>query len=174
MRHRVWSRPPSPGDVLHVARNMRVMDVAEILLMLRGYDTDLFAAVTSTMVPGARLALGIGLDENPFCAAVLLVCSSAANPWLANVSMFATDDFPLLAPWLLRFIRKVMVPGLLADGVRRVECRALASYAVTRRFLKAAGATEEALLPDQGPNGEPYVLCAWRRCDFVKGANHVL
>jgi hypothetical protein len=162
---RAWIRTPTPGDVLHVARNMRAMDAQEIFLMLKDVNRDTFAAFTSAMVPGARVALGIGLDGNPFCAAVLLVCSAESSPWLASASMFATDEFPRVAPDLIRFIRKTMIPGLLAEGVRRVEARALASYAVTRRFLHAAGAHEEAVLADHGPNSEDYVLCAWRSSD---------
>jgi len=174
MPSKIWHRVPTPGDVLHVSRNMREMDAREIFLMLDGFDRDTFAAVTSTMVPRARVALGVGLDGSPFCAAVLVICSAESSPWLAVASLFATDDFPRLAPWLIRHIRKTIIPALLAEGVRRVEARALASYAVTRRFLRAAGAVEEAPLPDHGPNSESYILCAWRRSDFVKETADVL
>lgn len=174
MSIKIWARPPSPGDVLHVARNMREMDAREILDLHKDLNRDVFAAVVSSRVPNAALALGFGLDGNPFCAVVLVVCSSESTPWLGDASLFATDDFPRLAPQLIRFVRKVMIPTLLARGLRRVECRALASYAVTRRFLKACGAKEEAVMPDHGPDSQDYVLCAWRRRDFVKGADHVL
>jgi hypothetical protein len=174
MPSKVWYRVPTPGDVLHVARNMREMDAREIFLMLDGLDRDTFAAVTSTMVPRARVALGVGLDGAPFCAAVLVICSTESSPWFASASLFATADFPRLAFWLVRHVRKVIIPALLADGVRRVECRALAGYVESRRFLRAAGAVEETILTDHGPGSETYVLCAWRRSDFVKESADVL
>lgn len=174
MTNRIWARPPSPGDVLHVARNMREMDKREILDIHKSLNPDMFAAVISTAVPNARLALGFGLDGNPFCAVVLLICGNESTPWLGEAALFATDDFPRLARPLIRFIRRAVIPALIGQGMRRVECRALASYAVTRRFLKACGAVEEAVLPDHGPESPDYVLCAWRRRDFVKGTPDVL
>ncbi len=174
MTTRIWARTPSPGDVLHVARNMRAMDAREILDIHKDLNRDLFAAVVSTKVPDARLALGFGLDGSPFCAVVLLICGSESTPWLGDASLFATDEFPRLAQPLIRFIRRAVIPSLMQAGLRRVECRALASYTATRRFLKACGAVEEAVLPDHGPDSPDYVLCAWRRTDFLKGADHVL
>jgi hypothetical protein len=152
--------------VLHVVTHMREMDRREIFLMLPDFVESSFAAVTSLMADKARVALGVGLDGSPFCAVVLLICKSESSPWLATASLFATDDFPKLAPWLIRHVRRRVIPALLADGVNRVEARALECYAATRRFLRACGAREEARLVDQGPNGEPYVLCAWRRSDW--------
>lgn len=168
----MWLHEPTPGDVLHVARNMREMDAREILDIHKSLDRDAFAAVASTMIPGALVAIGAGLDGAPFCAAVLLVCSSESKPWLAEASLFATDDFPLLARPLIRFVRQRVIPALIADGVRRVEARVLESYAVSRRFLRACGAVEEFPMPDHGPAGQRYVMCAWRRSDFlVEGAD---
>lgn len=168
MTSSVWMREPTPGDVFHVARNMRDMDAAEILLLHKSLDRDAFAAVTCAMIPRAMAAIGIGIDGAPFCAAVLLICGNESTPWLAEASLFATNDFPRVAGPLVRFIRRQVIPALIADGVRRVECRALASYAATRRFLRHAGAVEETPLIDHGPTSETYVLCAWRRSDFVK------
>lgn len=174
MTTRLWWREPSPGDVLHVARNMRDMDAREILGIHKNLDRDLFAAIVSTRVPSAAVALGFGLDENPFCAVVLLICVSESTPWLGDAALFATDAFSALAPQLIRHVRRAVIPALLDAGVRRVECRALAEYTVTRRFLRACGAIEEAELPDHGPESQEYVLCAWRRSDFLRGGAHVL
>jgi len=169
MTIKIWARVPSPGDVLDVARAMRAMDRREILALHKNLDADLFAAVVSAQVPRARAALGFGLDGNPFCAVVLLICGSESTPWLGEASLFATDAFPRLAGPLTRYVRRRLIPALLADGLRRVECRALASYAQTRRFLRACGAVEEAVLHDHGPDSPDYVLCAWRRRDFAQG-----
>lgn len=82
---------------------------------------------------------------------------------LASANLFATADFPLLAQPLVHHVRRTVIPALLTRGCRRVECRALATYRTTRRFIRACGATEVGPLPDYGKNRETFVLYEWTR-----------
>jgi hypothetical protein len=86
---------------------------------------------------------------------------------LASANLFATAQFPHIAAPLVRHVRRIVIPELLARGVRRVEARAMADYRTTRRFLHACGAVcEKPRMPDYGKNGEAFALYAWRRSDW--------
>jgi hypothetical protein len=164
----MWIREPWAGDILHVARNMREMDAREILDVRPERDPDLLAAGFAANRERMRVCYVAGLDTSRVATAVVAVWSSDATPWLAEAAMFATPDFPLLARALVRHIRRDTAPQILATGISRMEARALAAHADSRRFLRACGAIEETLLPDYGRRREPYVLCAWRRSDWEK------
>lgn len=162
----MWIREPWPGEILHIARNMREMDAREILDMRDSRDPDLFAATVCTALPRATIAAVAGLDTGGPPAAFLGIWPGESYPWQAEAALFATDDFPRIANCMIRFIRKTAIPALLASGVHRVECRALQSHRQARRFLRACRAVEEVVLPDFGRRREAYVLCAWRRQDW--------
>lgn len=164
----MWIREPWPGEILYIARNMREMDAREILDMRPERDPDLFAAILAGRVSSALICAVAGLDNAPVAAAVVGIWASPEYPWQADALMFATDAFPALARGLIRHVRDVFAPAVLAGGIHRIEARALASHTASRRFMRAAGAVEEATLPDHGRLREPYVLCAWRRSDWEK------
>lgn len=162
----MWIREPWPGEILHLCRAMREMDAREILDMRPTRDPDLFAATILTALPRATIAAVAGLDSAGPAAAFLGIWPDDSYPWQAQAALFATDEFPRIAAPLIRFIRRTVIPALLASGVHRVECRALEAHAQARRFLRACRAVEEIVLPDYGRNRESYVLCAWRRSDW--------
>jgi len=128
----MWIRQPWAGDVLHVARNMREMDAREILDLRETRDPDLLAATIAAALPRALVAFSMGLDSAGVAAGFVGVWPTE-SPWLADAVMFATQDFPRMAPGLIRFIRRATIPALLTSGVNRVECRALADHTQSRR-----------------------------------------
>lgn len=162
----MWLRAPSCTDLLHVAENMRVQDAAEIFALRSDADRIGLAYRLHAALPAALVAVVAGLDNTQTGAAFLGIWASDETGGLASANLFATADFPLLAKPLVRHVRRVVIPALLRRGCRRVECRALATYGTTRRFIRACGAVEEAVMPDFGKNREAFVLCAWRRSDW--------
>lgn len=161
----MWHREALPHDLYHICRNMRAADAAEIFLT-RPDDRDAFAAQIWRMMPQAIFADVYGLDATS--PAIVFVAAWPTDPYknLAQAALFATEGFASIVGDFVRHMRRFVVPALLAGGVRRCECRTLASYTASRRLLAALGAVEEAELPDMGPNGEVFVQCAFRRSDF--------
>lgn len=92
----------------------------------------------------------------------------------AEAILLATDTFPAIAHPFARFVRRRIIPTLLALGMpRRVEARC-ADAPDTIRFLKLMGARVECRCPDMGRDGETYVQVAWTRTDLLaKEKGHV-
>jgi hypothetical protein len=163
----MWLRSPTPADMLHVSENMRPDDAREVFAIMRGEDRVRLAYQLYGARHRAWVFLLAGLDNSANGAAFLGIWPMDETEGLATAGMFATADFPLLAGPLVRHVRRVIMPDLLARGVRRVEARAMATYRTTRRFLSACGAVcERANMPEYGKNGESFALYAWRRSDW--------
>lgn len=163
----MWLRSPTAGDMLHVAENMRDQDAREIFAVRRVEDRAALAYQLYAMRAQAWVFLVAGLDNSPNGEAFLGIWSTDETGGLASANLFATAEFPRLAAPLVRHVRRIVIPELLARGVRRVEARAMADYRTTRRFLRACGAVcEKPRMPDYGKNGEAFALYAWRRSDW--------
>lgn len=162
----MWVREAFPGDLVHIVENMRAGDAREVFALRPKEDRgalpfEIWAA------RGRALAFEVaGLDGNPNSAAFLGVWAMDETDGLCSANVIATPDFPAIAGAMVRRIRQIIIPTMLALGVRRVESRALAEYGTTRRFLRACGAREEAQLPDYGKNRETFTLYAWRKRDY--------
>jgi len=163
----VWMREPTAGDLVDLCRNMSDVDDREIFALRDHHDRDRLAMEIYALLPRAFAAHAIGLDSDAAAIAFLGLWPQDESAGLLSANLFGTGAFPSLAGRLARWVRAVMIPGLLRMGVRRVECRALAEHSGARAFIRACGAIEEAELPDLGKDGETYVLCAWRRSDYV-------
>lgn len=163
----LWFREPTAGDLVDLCRNMTAMDDREIFALRAHHDRQRLAMELYALLPGAVRAYAIGLDSRPAAIAFLALWPQDESWGLLGAHLFGTDDFPSVASRLARWVRRVFIPEMLANGVRRVECRALAEHTGARAFIRACGAIEEAKLPDFGKGGETYILCAWRRSDHV-------
>lgn len=163
----MWLRSPTMIDVLHVAENMRPEDAREIFAVGRTEDRVGLAYKLYGARAQAWVFLVAGLDNSANGEAFLGIWPMDETGGLASANLFATAAFPHLAAPLIRHVRRVIIPELLARGVRRVEARALSTYGTTRRFLRACGAVcEKPKMPDYGKDGEAFALYAWRRSDW--------
>lgn len=167
----MWIREPLAGDVVHVAQNMREADAREVFALRVNEDRIGLGYRLAAAVPHALTALVAGVDNRPDAAAFLGIWAMDETGGLASANLFATAEFPLIADALVRHVRHTLIPALLRRGCRRVECRALATYRTSRRFIRACGALEEAVLPDYGKNREAFVLCAWTRSEMERRGN---
>lgn len=165
----MWWRKPTAYDLYHLARNMRPDDANEISLMAETSNPDDFAARTFSMLPFSVYSAVFGVDMAPDAIAFMGVWPMNEHKTLCTAALFATGEFPILAGKFVRHLRRFVAPVMLANGVRRIECRTLASYTAAHRLLRALGAVEETGpegSPDYGPNGESFKLFAMRRRDW--------
>ena len=163
----LWFREPTAGDLVDLCTCMSAMDDREIFALRTHHDRGRLAMEIYALLPRALAAYAIGLDTKPTAIAFLGLWPQDESAGLLSAALFGTDDFPSVGGRVARWVRRTLIPEMLALGVRRVECRALEQHAKARTFIRACGAIEEAVMPDYGNNGEPYVLCAWRRSDHV-------
>lgn len=167
----MWLRQPTCGDLVHVASNMRDQDAAEVFALRAVEDRVGLGYALFSRLDHALVALVAGVDSSPHATAFLGIWAMEETGGLACANLFATADFPRIAGTLVRHVRRSVIPALLTRGCRRVECRALATYRTTRRFIRACGAVEECELPDYGKNRETFVLCAWTKTEMERRAN---
>lgn len=168
-RHGLWLRTPTAGDLVDICRDMCAADAAEIFALRRHDDRYRLAMEIYAVIPSAIRALAIGLDSEPAAKAFLAIWAMDETGTLAAAHLFGTDQFPRIGNRLVRYARDILIPEMLAAGMRRVEARVMASHTRARAFLKACGAVEETHPPHlvgMGCNGEAYVMCAWRRSDW--------
>ncbi len=101
---------------------------------------------TSWVVSHPRRPDPIGLllfrRETPVCL----------SPWF-----IATDQWKCIAKPLTRWLCRQHLPLLASYGWRRMECRALADYTVTRRWLEWFGFEVETGPMELGRAGENYI-----------------
>jgi hypothetical protein len=169
----MWIRETvTAGDLVHLATHMRDQDAREVFALRQGEDRVGLAYGLYAAMPRVLHAFVCGLDKSQNATAFLGIWAMDETGGLASANLFATADFPHVAGALVRHVRRTVIPALLARGCRRVECRALADYRTTRRFLRACLAREEVLLPDYGKNREPFVLYAWTRSDMERQHVH--
>ena len=148
-----WIRPAVREDVVDVAVRMRAADRAEIEAGL--WDASPAAIARGLLAPG-RMVLAAGRARPE---AILGI--AWRGPRMVEAAMFATDAFPDLALPLARHVRRVLMPGLVAAGVARAECRSAEGHVAAHRWLALLGAAPEALLTDCGRHRGRFVQFAW-------------
>lgn len=162
----LWFREPTAGDLVDLARDLSAMDEREIFALTPHRDRNRLARELYALLPRAFRAYTIGLDTSPAAIAFLGLWPQDESAGLLGASLFGTNEFPVAAGRIVRWVRRSLIPELLELGVRRVECRALAEHRAARNFIRACGAVEEATMPDLGRAGETYILSAWRKSDW--------
>lgn len=84
------------------------------------------------------------------------------SPGIWTAFAFANDGFNKVAISLTRFIRKGILPSLLATGAKQIQAMVWMEYHQARKWLRGFGAREEAVIPNLGKNGEDFALTIWR------------
>ena len=153
--------PWNDRDVLHIARNMRAADVAEIFATRP--DCDAWALYRDLAAVGGRhLWFEIA---RPLTSMVPLAWFGvvATSPRNGVAHLAATPDLTLPDARLIAArIRDRMIPALTQQGLIRVEAHSLAAHGWAHRFLKLAGALPEgAPRPNIGKAGEAFQCFVW-------------
>lgn len=146
--------------VLHVALYIRECDRAEIDAGMVAYDA---VELAGKIVALSRFGAVAASDDGTPAA---VVCAVEVYPGAYQVGMFATDDWPRVALGLTRWLRRSMIPAMLAAGGHRAECRSIAGHHTAHRWLESLGFVREAVLPDCGKGRETFYQFAWRLSDI--------
>ena len=146
----------------YILDHLREIDRRE--LYATHHDTDPRTLLAETMVceqfKGQRFTLYTD-DWEP----VSLMGWHEMWPGVVSVWAFGTDKWPSVVRTMTRLSKKVILPTLIAEGVHRAECKALASRADTAKWLPSLGLKQEAVLVGFGSRREDFILYAWTRTD---------
>lgn len=140
--------------VQFIAKNMRERDWEEISATARSDDPlDLADGV---------MALG-GLKYIVFLGEEPVACFGAApqHPGVFITWLFGTDRFAGALLGVTRFIRRVMIPALVAQGAHRAHCLSLASYTKIHDWIYRIGGRKEGVKKRYGKNREDFVEFVW-------------
>lgn len=141
-----------------VAAFMRPEDRREVFA-LGPDDNPLKLASRINALPGMAFAACRGGEP-------VAVFGAAPNgPGVAEVWMYATAGWPLVARAVTRHILRDLVPSLAAAGYRRAQCLSIEGHETAHRWLERLGAVREGVHPGRGRNGEAFITYAWRRGD---------
>lgn len=154
----MWARPVNIRDAVFVAENMREWDRREIFAThWRGEDA--FAVARDTVACGS-FGWVLGLDRP-----IAVLGAYPMHPHVWSVHMYATDDFRQIGISATRFVRRVMIPALVAADLRRAQCLSMEGHTDSHRWLEALGAKRESVLREYGRDGEDFVMFRWNRDD---------
>jgi hypothetical protein len=122
-------------------------------------------------------------DENPAALAALHLVDTAIVarvdgqpvavcgameiwPGVWSVFMFATDRWPEVALSVTRWVKRHLIPALVAVGAHRAECHSIEGHHTAHRWLGLLGAHVESVARGMGKKGEDFRRYVWLREDF--------
>lgn len=155
----------SDAMVLHLCRNMRASDIAEIFCQRAEIDPwGLYRDLA--MLGGAHLWFEVARPADGMVP-VALFGVVQSGPGIGTAHMFGTDDLTLdHARLIAARIRDNVIPAMLEAGLHRVEALSLSDYRWAHRFLRRAGAHAEGQRTAMGKNGEDFTSFVWLASDF--------
>lgn len=160
---RVWmvsrEAPSCPAYVLQVLNRLRERDALEIFGTR--YDTNDRSGILALhreIVKACRHIYVFGRGRPA-------VAVGAMQPWPGRWSVFAfaTDEFSSVALAVTRFVRRVMIPALIAEGAQRAWCASHAQHTDAHRWLELLGAEHEGTMRCFGKDGADYLIYRWLR-----------
>lgn len=154
------------ADIVHVARNMREPDRAELYAFDPTEDPQNLAQQLDFYERFHWAAL-IGWEP------VTIISAIEQSPTLWRVGMFSTEKWPKVALSCTRFFHQEIYPRLYHEGCNRAECRSLITHTEAHRWLESLGAQKECELHDVGPRRDSYFQYSWtrRHSDMLKKRN---
>lgn len=157
---RLTYEPFSAPMALHVCRNLRPMDAAEVFATRPDDDPwALFGDLSAVapVCPWIEIARP-ATSTRP----VALFGVAPQSPGVGSAFLVATREFTLgHARQLAARIRTHMVPALTEAGFHRVEAQSLATYRWAHRFMRSAGARSEGIRRAMGKAGEDFETFVW-------------
>lgn len=160
----VTIRPLDRLAAVRVALAMREADRREVFaLRWPGPEGDDPVALGTAVAAGARFGCSAWAGDAPAA-----ICG-ALEPWPHRFSVFmvATDAWPAVALSVHRWVRRVLIPGLVAAGAERAFCWSHADHAEAHRWIEALGGRCRTTEPGWGRAGEAFRLYAWERADVL-------
>jgi hypothetical protein len=147
--------------LLYLTHNMRERDRKELLATLYEMTAPEATELITQITLDAANKQGIGWIAYHGAQPVAVLGMSMMHPNVAQVWMYATDGWPLVALSLTKFAKRTII-GLLKDsGTHRAQCLSIEGHDVAHRWLRMLGATEECVCPNYGRGGESFHMFAW-------------
>lgn len=147
-------------ELYFIASHMRECDREEIFAT-RWSDCPRILANDCATVAGLPTSMTLTTRYNDRPAAVCGAVETWPGVW--DVWAFGTDDFDKVAIGVTKWVHRVLIPNLLARGLRRAHCRSLFTHYRAHNWLRSFGAEDEVLLKNWGKNGEDFILFEWYR-----------
>lgn len=148
----------TPIDICFVARQMRERDFAEFSALSAVTTREELVNVLVARLANHKHTLCASTEAGP----VAIGAAIEARPKVLSLLFFATDEFPVIADQLTRFIKQRLFPPLVAAGIHRIETVSLDGYTQARRWLGVLGLEPETRpLLNYGKNGEAFVQFSW-------------
>lgn len=142
----------------HIAQNLRIADLLEVA-----------AGCNERSLEGFLLRQWEEAEEGFFLlhqgepAALLMARETHPGCWL--VALLATENWPKVAAFASRHIKKTFIPRLKAKGLRRAYCLSDAQHREAHIWLVWLGFQPEGRLRRYGANGEDFFVFAWLPCE---------
>lgn len=153
-------------DVLHIVRNMRASDVAEVFALRP--DCDAFALYRDMASLGPRHLWFEVVRPADAMLPVALFGVVGSSPGTGIAHMIGTPDLTWHdARQIATRIKAMVIPEMLSLGLHRVEALALMRHSWAHRFLRAAGATRVEPRPAMGKDGEDFAVHVWLAQDLI-------
>lgn len=145
-------KPATWLDICAVARAMRECDRREIC-GLAATEDPLKAIEALAIMPYFGVTVW---RETP----VVAIGAMLLHPGVASIFMFATDGWSdrSVRAETARYVRRGLVPTLLAAGVHRMQAPASVEHVESHKWMERFGAKPESVMRGYGKNGENYVL----------------
>ena len=143
-------------NVCKVLRAARSADADELRAQVFNDGID---ALADNFLRSRGFKFCLGLPGEP----VACVGVEEIHPRVWQAWMFATDDFPLIAGGVTRFIRRHVIPAVERLDAHRCHAIAAQDNTPACRWLEVLGAKKEAILARYGRDGETFVMYRWDR-----------
>lgn len=147
----------TPATVRYVAETMRQSDFAEFSAVSRAETRQALADDLTARYGDHPDVLVASFESRPVAVGAMI----EARPNVITLFFFATDQFPLIALQMTRFIRQRLFPRYKAAGVHRIECVSIEGYEAAHRWIEILGLEPEADMPGYGRAGETFRQFAW-------------
>jgi len=144
------------GSLLYVCRNLRQADRDEIFAT-RWTDNPDELAAHAFQHWGEFSYIAHGQDGMP-------IASIGAVPaWegVWSAWMMATDRFPEIGKQLTRWVKRSMIPAIVASGCHRAEARSCSDHTSAHRWMESLGAKPESVLRRYGREKQDFILFVW-------------
>lgn len=148
---------PAPGVVAYVARNLRRADLREFRAFSAFDAEDDIAADLIRRFDNRQTIVAFMDDGTPVAAGV----AASLRPNVVSLGMFATDDFPVIAAALTKWVRRDLFPRLQAGGAHRIEAVSIEGHHQAHRWLTTLGLDRVATHEAWGKNRENFHVYAW-------------
>jgi hypothetical protein len=140
--------------LVFVARAMRERDRQEIYATQVGEDPDGLA----------QAAVGSRFSFLTLSRGVPIAAHGAGHMWpgVWGVWMFATDFYGWAAgAAIMKHYRRVVIPGVLAEGGHRAQCDSIALHNEAHAFIERLGGRAESTMPGYGREGQAFIRYVW-------------